>query len=85
MIIPEDIISVVKKYLEGYETGNEQLMNDSLKWLKAEYTTKTDSLRDLGIREFISDSSFYNTLKLYSVLVRKAGYVTELLRFLFWS
>ena len=69
-----NFISVVKKYLEGYEAGNEQLMNDSLKWLKAEYTTKTDSLRDLGIREFISDSSFYNTLKLYSVLVRKAGY-----------
>lgn len=69
-----NFISVIKKYLEGYETGNEQLMNDSLKWLKAEYTTKTDSLRDLGIREFISDSSFYNTLKLYSVLVRKAGY-----------
>lgn len=69
-----NFISVVKKYLEGHETGNEQLMNDSLKWLKAEYTTRTDSFRDLGIREFISDSSFYNTLKLYSVLVRKAGY-----------
>ena len=69
-----NFISVVKKYLEGYEAGNEQLMNDSLKWLKAEYTTKTDSLKDLGVREFISDSSFYNTLKLYSVLVRKAGY-----------
>ena len=69
-----NFISVIKKYLEGYETGNEQLMNDSLKWLKAGYTTKTDSLRDLGVREFISDASFYNTLKLYSVLVRKAGY-----------
>ena len=69
-----NFILVVKKYLEGFETGNEQLMNNSLKWLKAEYTTKTDSLRELGIREFISDSSFYNTLKLYSVLVRKAGY-----------
>ena len=69
-----NFISVIKKYLEGYEAGNEQLMNDSLKWLKAGYTTKTDSLRDLGVREFISDASFYNTLKLYSVLVRKAGY-----------
>jgi hypothetical protein len=69
-----NFISVIKKYLEGYETGNEQLMIDALKWLRAGYTTKTDSLRDLGIREFISDASFYNTLKLYSVLVRKAGY-----------
>lgn len=69
-----NFIAVIKRYLEGYESGNEQLMDNALKWLKAEYTTKTDSLRDLGIREFISDASFYNTLKLYSVLVRKAGY-----------
>ena len=67
-------ITVIKKYLEGYESGNQDLMNNSLKWLKAGYTTKIDTLRDLGIREFISDASFYNTLKLYSVLVRKAGY-----------
>lgn len=45
-----------------------------LRWLKAEYTTKTDSLRDLGVREFINDASFFNTLKLYSILVQKAGY-----------
>ena len=69
-----NFVSVIKKYLEGYESGNQFLMNSALKWLKAGYTTKTDTLRDLGIREFISDSSFYSTLKLYSVLVRKAGY-----------
>lgn len=67
-------ITVIKKYLEGYESGNQELMDSSLKWLKAGYATKTDSLKELGIREFISDASFYNTLKLYSVLVRKAGY-----------
>lgn len=67
-------VTVIKKYWEGYEAGNQALMNAALKWLKAGYTTKTDTFRDLGIREFISDASFYNTLKLYSVLVRKAGY-----------
>ena len=69
-----NFIAVVKKYLEGYESGNHDLMNSALKWLKAGYTTKTDAYRDLDIREYIDDSSFYNTLKLYSVLVRKAGY-----------
>ena len=69
-----NFIAVIKRYLEGYEAGNQDLMYCALKWLKAGYTTKTDSQRDLGIREFISDASFYNTLKLYSVLVRKAGY-----------
>ncbi len=67
-------ITVIKRYWEGYEAGDINLMESALKWLKAGYTTKTETLRDLGIREFITDASFYNTLKLYSVLVRKAGY-----------
>lgn len=65
---------VVNKYWTAYETGDDILKNNVLRWLKAEYTTKSDSLRDLGVREFINDSSFFNTLKLYSILVQKAGY-----------
>ena len=65
---------VIGKYWEGYENGNDILRNNSLKWLKAEYSTKTDAIRDLGVRDILNDSSFFNTLKLYSVLVRKAGY-----------
>lgn len=64
----------VKKYWEAYEEGNNILKGCALRWLKAEYTTKTDSLRDVGVREFIDDSSLYNTLKLYSILIQKAGY-----------
>lgn len=65
---------VIKKYWEAYEEGNNILKNCTLRWLKAEYTTKTDSLRDVGVREFIDDSSLFNTLKLYSILIQKAGY-----------
>lgn len=65
---------VVNKYWTAYESSDDMLKDRVLRWLKAEYTTKTDSLRDLGVREFINDSSFFNTLKLYSILVQKAGY-----------
>lgn len=65
---------VVNKYWSAYDTGNDLLKGCALRWLRAEYTTKTDSQRDLGVREFINDSSFFNTLKLYSILVQKAGY-----------
>lgn len=65
---------VIEKYWEGYENGNDTLRNNSLKWLKAEYSAKTDAIRDLGVRDILNDSSFFNTLKLYSVLVQKAGY-----------
>ena len=65
---------VVGLYWEGYEKGDDTLRNNSLKWLKAEYSTKTDAIRDLGVRDILNDSSFFNALKLYSVLIRKAGY-----------
>lgn len=65
---------VIKKYWEAYEEGNNILKDCALRWLKAEYTTKTDSLRDVGVREFIDDPSLFNTLKLYSILIQKAGY-----------
>lgn len=65
---------VVKKYWIAYNEGNDVLKDHVLRWLKAEYLTKTDSMRDLGVREIISDASFFNTLKLYSILIQKAGY-----------
>ena len=65
---------VVNKYWEAYDTGNDTLKECVVKWLKGEYSTKTDTMKDLGIRDFINDASFYNTLKLYSIFVKKAGY-----------
>lgn len=66
--------SAVNKFWEGYNSGNEVLKENALKWLRGEYTSKLDTVRDLGIREYINDAGFYNSIKLYSVLVRKAGY-----------
>lgn len=65
---------VVNRYWKAYDNGDDILKDCILRWLKAEYTTKTDSLRDVGVREFIDDSSLFNTLKLYSILIQKAGY-----------
>lgn len=66
--------TAVSKYWEGYNTGNDVLKENVLKWLRGEYTSKIETMRDLSIREYINDAAFYNSLKLYSILVRKAGY-----------
>ena len=66
--------NVVAKYWEACENGDEALKELVVKWLKAEYANKNDAFNDLGTREIISDSYFFNTLRLYSVLVKKAGY-----------
>lgn len=65
---------VVRQYWEGFQTGNDTLMTNALKWLMAGYNSKVDAYRDLGVRDIISDTSFCDTLNLFSVLVRKAGY-----------
>lgn len=69
-----DFATVVGRYWEGHESGNERLKSDVLRWLRAEFTTKTDSRLALGVRTIVNDSSVYDHLKLFSAFVREAGY-----------
>lgn len=69
-----DFAKVVDAYWIGHKTENEDLKSNAVRWLRAEYTTKTDARKDLGVRTIISDESFYDSLKLMSLFVRQAGY-----------
>ncbi|WP_372718040.1 ATP-binding protein [Novipirellula sp.] len=69
-----DFVNVISKYYEGYTTHNEELQANALRWLRAEYTTKTEARQDLGVRSIIDDSGFYDYLKLFAGFVRLAGY-----------
>lgn len=69
-----DFAQVIDAYWMGHNTDNEELKANAIRWLRAEYTTKTDARRDLGVRNYISDNSFYDSLKLMSLFVRQAGY-----------
>lgn len=65
---------VVRKYWEGHETGDEELKSAALRWLRAEFATRTDARKALGVRTIIDDASVYDHLKLMSAFVREAGY-----------
>lgn len=69
-----DFAKVIESYWRGHEQGDEQLKVNAIRWLRAEYSTKTEARQDLGVRSIISDSSFYDSLKLMSLFVRQAGY-----------
>lgn len=69
-----DFSKIIEAYWTGHEQDNETLKANAIKWLRAEYSTKTDARNDLGVRSIISDSSFYDALKLMSLFVRLAGY-----------
>ncbi|HMG15893.1 MAG TPA: ATP-binding protein [Saprospiraceae bacterium] len=65
---------VVMKYYEGYINDDEQLRRNALKWLKGEYNTKTEARQDLGIREIINDTNYYDMLKNFCKLFVSMGY-----------
>lgn len=69
-----DFASVIEAYWRGYENDDDDLKSNAIRWLRAEYSTKTDARKALDVRAIISDTSFYNNLKLMSLFVRQAGY-----------
>lgn len=69
-----DFAMVVTRYYEGYQSHNELLQDNALRWLRAEYTTKTEAREALGVRTIIDDASLYDYLKLMGGFVRIAGY-----------
>lgn len=69
-----DFAHVLARYYEGHVAHNEVLQQAALRWLRAEYTTKTEARQDLGVRTIIDDESFYDYLKLMAAFVRLAGF-----------
>ena len=45
-----------------------------MRWLRGEFTTKTDARTALGVRRIIDDENFYDSLKLLAAFCVKAGY-----------
>ena len=69
-----EFAEVVRRYWEGHDTGNEDLKSSALRWLRAEFATRTDARKALGVRTIIDDANVYDMLKLMSAFVRAAGY-----------
>lgn len=74
MVNGYDFTAVLMKYWDGFDTAQEQLKTDALRWLRGEFTTKTDARAALGVRTIIDDSSVYDQIKLLSKFVKIAGY-----------
>jgi hypothetical protein len=69
-----DFAEVVVRYWQAFEQGNETIKAAALRWLRAEYTLKTEAREALGVRAIVDDAGVYDHLKAISRLVRLAGY-----------
>jgi hypothetical protein len=69
-----DFAAVIGAYWRGYDSGDEQLRTDAVRWLRGEFTSRVDARTALGVRTIVDDASFYDHLKLMGRFVRLAGF-----------
>ena len=81
MLGGHDFAAVLKAYWRGHEDDDDALKSSALRWLRAEYATKTEARQALPVRSIIDDADVYDTFKLLSGFVRIAGYAGLLVVF----
>jgi hypothetical protein len=69
-----DFADVLATYARAFEDGNDKLKADTVRWLRGEFTTKTEARAALGVRTIIDDDQMYDFLKLFARFVRLAGF-----------
>jgi P-loop Domain of unknown function (DUF2791) len=69
-----DFADVLATYARAFEDGNDKLKADAVRWLRGEFTTKTEARAALGVRSIIDDDQMYDFLKLFARFVRLAGF-----------
>ncbi|HEY8908733.1 MAG TPA: ATP-binding protein [Desulfosporosinus sp.] len=69
-----DFVRVLMQYFKGFVEDNNGLQRSALRWLRGEYSTKTEARADLGVRDIIDDSNYYDYIKVIAQFVRQIGY-----------
>jgi len=69
-----DYAVVLKAYLRGSENDDDALRDAALRWIRGEFSTKTEARAALPVRNIIDDSNLYDSLKLLAAFLKIAGH-----------
>ncbi len=69
-----DFAKLLNMYYHAYMSNDDETKAKVLKWFRGEYSHKTEAKKDLGVDIIISDSDWYEYLKLFAAFFRQAGY-----------
>lgn len=69
-----DFAEVIAAYWRGHDRGDEVLKAAAVRWLRGEYSTKTEARNALGVRTIVDDSNVYDQMKLLARFTRLAGF-----------
>lgn len=69
-----DFAKLLNMYYHAYMSSDDETKAKVVKWFRGEYSHKTEAKKDLGVDIIISDSDWYEYLKLFATFFRQAGY-----------
>lgn len=69
-----DFASVIASYYHAFTEGNEDLKSCVIRYLRGEYTSKTQANADLKVRTIVDDNNVYDRIKLLARFVCQAGF-----------
>ncbi len=69
-----ELHTLLLAYYRAHRRGDEAVQQSVIRWLRAEYDTKTEARKDLDVRGIIEDRDFYDYLKLMAAFARVAGF-----------
>lgn len=69
-----DFAEVIERYWRGHDSGDENLKSNAIRWLRGEFSARTDARNALGVRTIVDDGNVYDHLKLFARFVLLAGY-----------
>ncbi|MBM6941231.1 ATP-binding protein [Limosilactobacillus coleohominis] len=69
-----DFSKLLNMYYHAYLNDDDETKAKVIKWFRGEYTHKTEAKQELGVNIIISDSDWYEYLKLFASFFRQAGY-----------
>ncbi len=61
-------------YYHAYIDGDDKTKAKVTRWFRGEYVQKREAKNDLGVNIIVTDSDWYDYLKLFAVFFRHAGY-----------
>ncbi len=73
LVMGYDFATVIAAYWRAYEKDDDTLKANAIRWLRGEFSAKTDARAALGVREIIGDAALYDQLKLLARFTRLAG------------
>lgn len=69
-----DFARVLFLYWQAYQTGDEEKMAQTTRWLRGEYQVLTEVRANLSVNSMVTDKNWYNYLKLFAAFFRLIGY-----------